>query len=92
MDLDLIPTSDLYDLYNLPDLPPDSDPALLDFEEQLDHHVLPPSTQSDEVEAIYLVREETRAKKNKDGEVIQHRAWKLAEAFRSEGDYIHGKK
>ncbi|PQE31376.1 Chromosome transmission fidelity 18 protein [Rutstroemia sp. NJR-2017a WRK4] len=91
MDLDLLPTSDLYDLYDLPNLPPDSDPALLDFEEQLDHHILPTSTKSDEVEALYLVQEETRAKKNKDGEVIQHRAWKLAEAFRSEADYIHGR-
>ncbi|KAB8301370.1 hypothetical protein EYC80_003246 [Monilinia laxa] len=72
-----------------PDLPPTSDPALLeDWEESFDPLVLPSNPKSDEFEALNLLEEETRLRKNREKEVIQHRAWKVAEAFRSEADHI----
>jgi chromosome transmission fidelity protein 18 len=74
-----------------PSLPFTSDPALHDdWEDQVNPLVLPSSTNSDDFEALHLIREETIARKNKDGVVIQHRAWPLCEAFRSEADYPAG--
>ena len=74
-----------------PSLPFTSDPALLDdWEEQLNPLILPSSNNSDDFEALHLVHEETIARKNKEGVVIQHRAWPLGEAFRSEADYLQG--
>lgn len=74
-----------------PSLPFTSDPALLDdWEDQLNPLVLPSSTNSDDFEALHLVQEETTARKNKDGVVIQHRAWPLGETFRSEADSPQG--
>lgn len=67
-----------------------SDPALYEDWKQLHPVILPSSTHSDDVEAIQLLEEESIAAKNKGGEAIQHRAWKLWEAFRSEGDHIEG--
>jgi hypothetical protein len=60
------------------------------LEDQVNPLVLPSSTNSDDFEALQLIREETIARKNKDGVVIQHRAWPLGEAFRSEADYPAG--
>jgi chromosome transmission fidelity protein 18 len=75
-----------------PSLPFTSDPALHgDWEDQLNPLVLPSSTNSDDFEALHIVHEETIARKNKEGVVIQHRAWPLREAFRSEADYPTGK-
>jgi chromosome transmission fidelity protein 18 len=77
-----------------PSLPFTSDPALYeDWEEEvrIAPVVLPSSsTYSDDLEALHLVQEETIARKNKEGVVIQHRAWPLAEVFRSEADHIEG--
>lgn len=73
---------------SLPSLP---DPALFDdWEEQVHTTILPSSTNSDDFEALHLIHEETIARKNKAGEVIQHRRWALEEAFRSEADHIDG--
>lgn len=52
--------------------------------------ILPSSTNSDDFEALHLVPEETIARKNKAGEVIQHRAWQLEDTFRSEGNLLEG--
>lgn len=68
-----------------------SDPASHDWEEDLTTIVLPSSTYSDEQEAIRLVQKETAIRKSKNGDVIQHRAWKLGDTFRSEADYPEGK-
>ncbi|CCD53030.1 hypothetical protein BcDW1_6746 [Botrytis cinerea BcDW1] len=79
------------DFTSTPDLPPTSDPALLeDWEGSFDTLNLPSNNKSDEVEAIHLLEEETRLRKNREKEVIQHRAWKVAEVFRSEADHIQG--
>ena len=74
-----------------PSLPSSFDPALEDhWEEQVHPAILPSSTNSDDFEALHIVHQETTAAKNKEGVVIQHRAWPLAEGFRSEGDHIDG--
>jgi len=74
---------------SLPSLP--SDPALFDdWEEQVNTTIVPSSTNSDDFEALYLIHEESIARKNKAGEVIQHRRWPLGDAFRSEADHIDG--
>jgi hypothetical protein len=74
-----------------PTIPLTSDPALLDDWEDQTNLVIPPSsTNSDDFEALHLVQQETIARKNKEGEVIQHRAWPLGETFRSEADHIEG--
>ncbi|TVY46507.1 Chromosome transmission fidelity protein [Lachnellula occidentalis] len=69
-----------------PQLP---DPALFDnWEEQVNTIIIPSSTNSDDFEALHLIHKESIARKNKAGEVIQHRRWALGETFRSEADYI----
>jgi chromosome transmission fidelity protein 18 len=75
-----------------PLLPSTSDPALYDDWHQSDPDpaVLPSSTYSDELEAIHLIHQESIDRKNKDGQVIQHRAWKAGEAFRSDPDHLQG--
>lgn len=76
-----------------PSLPFTSDPALFNDweEEQINPVVLSTSNpNSDDFEAWHLVQQETIARKNKAGEVIQHRAWPLTEVFRSEADYAEG--
>lgn len=46
---------------------------------------------SDDVEALNLVQEELRVDKAEKGLVIQHRAWKLRDVFRSEdGGWFSG--
>ena len=78
------------DSISSPVLPFASDPALHDWEEEFDPEILPSSTNSDDFEALHLVLQESIAKKNKAGEVIQHRAWQVGEAFRSEADHVEG--
>lgn len=70
-------------------LPSDIDPALLDDWCSTDEVDLQ-SSNSDELEALHLVHVESRAKRNLDGQVIQHRAWKVDEAFRSDLDHCQG--
>lgn len=74
-----------------PSLPLTSDPALRDdWEEDLNTVVLPYSANSDEFEALHLIQQETIARKNKEGVVIQHRAWALGDTFRSEAECLEG--
>jgi chromosome transmission fidelity protein 18 len=76
-----------------PELPPTSDPALIEDWDRLDQNTtIPPSSSSysDELEAISLTHKENVARKTEAGQVIQHRAWKLAEAFRSDPDSLPG--
>ncbi|KAH6717225.1 hypothetical protein DL95DRAFT_288402 [Leptodontidium sp. 2 PMI_412] len=74
-----------------PSLLPTSDPAICDdWEAHFHPAILPSSTNSDDFEALYLVQQETIARRNKAGDVIQHRAWPLGETFRSELDHIDG--
>jgi len=76
---------------SLPTLALPSDPALFDdWEEQVNPTILPSSANSDDFEALHTIREESIARKNEAGEVIQHRRWPLGEAFRSEADYNNG--
>ncbi|KAL2060932.1 hypothetical protein VTL71DRAFT_8984 [Oculimacula yallundae] len=73
-----------------PSLPPTSDLIICDdWEAHFDPTILPSCTNSDEFEALHLVQQESILRKNKAGEVIQHRAWPLAEIFRSDLDYVH---
>lgn len=74
-----------------PSLPFTSDPALHDWEEDLETVIIPSDTNSDDFEALHLVQQETAIRKSKNGEVIQHRAWKVGDTFRSEADYPEGK-
>ncbi|OBT93704.1 hypothetical protein VE01_08038 [Pseudogymnoascus verrucosus] len=72
-----------------PFLPTTSDPPAYD-DWELDNYntaVLPPSTHSDELEALQLLQEETTAFKTQRRQVIQHRSWKLEEVFLSDQDY-----
>jgi chromosome transmission fidelity protein 18 len=80
------------DLVSSPRLPLTSDPAFYDDWHHSDPipAILPSSTHSDELEAIHLTHKESIAKKNKDGQVIQHRAWKTGEAFRSDSYHLPG--
>jgi hypothetical protein len=72
-----------------PSLPSAFDPDLEDvWDERLNPVIIPSSTNSDDFEALHLLHKETIARKTKEGVVIQHRAWPLEEAFRSEGDRI----
>lgn len=77
-----------------PSLPFTSDPALYNDWEELEplepSLTIPSSTNSEDFEALHSVQQETIAKKNQAGIVIQHRAWPLGEAFRSEADYFLG--
>ncbi len=45
---------------------------------------------SDDLEALDLQAAEAVTQKTKRGVVIQHRAWRLPEVFRSDGDYQLG--
>ncbi|KAH6629383.1 hypothetical protein C7974DRAFT_359114 [Boeremia exigua] len=65
---------------NPTEIPSSFDPALLysDFDPV-------PNSHSDDLEAIQACIAEDRARKTNKGVVIQHRAWKLTDVFRSEG-------
>ncbi|KAK8159518.1 chromosome transmission fidelity protein 18 [Phyllosticta citrichinensis] len=76
---------------DLDDLPTSFDPALHLHSEDpapVDDPALPTSSCSDEFEALALQTKETIAAKTEQGIVIQHRAWKLPEVFRSEEDHL----
>ena len=51
---------------------------------------LPSCSNSDDLDALHIQHQEIVALKNKLGVVIQHRAWKVADAFRSEEDRFYG--
>ncbi|OCL02819.1 hypothetical protein AOQ84DRAFT_392683 [Glonium stellatum] len=72
-----------------PQLPSSFDPAVyLHSERDIAYDAPEPSiSHSDEIEALRLQIDETRAEKNRKGIVIQHRAWNTPEVFRSEEDH-----
>jgi chromosome transmission fidelity protein 18 len=72
-------------------IPSSFDPALLysDFD-HLQPNAPPSTSFSDDFDALQQCITEEKAKKTHEGVVIQHRAWKLTEAFRSEGDALLG--
>ncbi|KAI9873689.1 MAG: hypothetical protein M1830_010714 [Pleopsidium flavum] len=72
-------------------IPSSFDPAIHLHSEANDNEgpiILPSGSNSDDFEAVYLQHEESNALKNRQGVVIRHRAWKTAEAFRSEEDHL----
>lgn len=73
-----------------PGIPTSFDPALLYSE--LEFLQDPPASHShsDELDALQQCIAQDRAKKNSEGVVIQHRAWNVADIFRSEGDHSIG--
>lgn len=78
-----------------PDIPSSFDPAIhLHSETDLVLNAPASPSHSDELEALRQCIESDKAQKTRQGIVIQHRAWRTAEAFRSEedhpiGTYIH---
>lgn len=60
------------------------------WEDEATPIIIPSSTNSDDIEALHLIRGETIARKNKAGEVIQHRAWQLGDTFRTEAGHTEG--
>ena len=65
------------------------DPAVY-LHSELGNLQLPTPSDSDDLEALNQVRKDAIAKNNELGIVIQHRAWKVADVFRSEEDYHLG--
>lgn len=80
-------------LHSSPNLPSSFDPAFHLHSEAAEAPApisLPSLTHSDDVEALFQQQSEVVAAKTKAGIVIQHRAWKLGDVFRSEEDYPIG--
>lgn len=71
-------------------IPSSFDPAILYSE--FDHPNNAPHSLShtDDIEALQACIAEDRAKKNQEGVVIQHRAWNIADIFRSEAEQSIG--
>ena len=70
---------------SLPSSSPPFDPAVHLHSQPDNHPVLPPShADSDDLEALHLQEEEITQAKTKAGIVIQHRAWKIDDALRSD--------
>ena len=70
-------------------IPFTSDPAICDDWDPGHERtpIQPSNSHSDDLEALHLIHEETKAQKTKEGIVIQHRAWKIEEVFRSDADH-----
>jgi chromosome transmission fidelity protein 18 len=68
-----------------PGIPSSFDPALLNSELEFIHGVPTSPSHTDELDAIQQCIAEDTARKNRAGIVIQHRAWRTADVFRSEG-------
>lgn len=71
-----------------PGIPTSFDPAILSSE--LDFDALNSVSHSDDFEALQQCIAEQKDKKNEQGVVIQHRAWRTVEIFRSEGEATIG--
>ena len=69
-----------------PDLLNSFDPALLHSELGFLQDALASPSYSEELEALQQCIAEVAAEKKRDGIVIQHRAWRTADVFRSEGE------
>jgi hypothetical protein len=77
-----------------PPQPPSSfDPAIHLHSEQAENEEAllgPQATFSDDIDGLNAVLQESAARKNEQGIVIQHRAWRTVEVFRSEDDNFLG--
>jgi chromosome transmission fidelity protein 18 len=71
-------------------IPSSFDPALLYSEYDCPHNAPNSTSRSDDIEALQACIEEDKIKKSQRGVVIQHRAWKLVDIFRSEGEHSFG--
>jgi chromosome transmission fidelity protein 18 len=69
-----------------PGIPSSFDPALLYAEHEPLQDAPPSLSFSDDIAALAHCIAEDKAKKSSEGIVIQHRAWTIAQVFRSEGD------
>ena len=70
-------------------IPSSFDPALLLSEYELPSAATTTSF-SDEIDALQQCIEDDKAKKTVKGTVIQHRAWNIADVFRSEAEVLTG--
>ncbi len=66
------------------------DPALFESELEFSQSAPQAISHSDDLEALQACIAEDRARKTREGIVIQHRAWNLVDIFRSDGDHISG--
>jgi len=73
-----------------PGIPSSFDPALLNSELEFVHGAPATPSYSDDIDAIQQCIAEDIDKKTRAGVVIQHRAWRVADVFRSEGEGIVG--
>lgn len=71
-------------------IPSSFDPALLCSELDYSQDVPPSLSYSDDIDALQQCITENTTKKTSEGVVIQHRAWKLTDVFRSEGEGLVG--
>ncbi|CBX99065.1 hypothetical protein LEMA_P083040.1 [Plenodomus lingam JN3] len=69
-----------------PDIPTSFDPALLHSELEFPQDAPPSFSYSDQIEALQQCIVDDTTKKTREGIVIQHRAWKISDVFRSEGE------
>jgi chromosome transmission fidelity protein 18 len=69
-----------------PGIPTSFDPALLNSEFEFHDNAPASPSYSDELDALQQCIAEDTVKKNSAGVVIQHRAWNVADIFRSEGE------
>jgi chromosome transmission fidelity protein 18 len=69
-----------------PGIPTSFDPALLNSELEFLHDAPASLSYSDDFDALQQCITEDTIRKNSAGVVIQHRAWNVADIFRSEGE------
>jgi chromosome transmission fidelity protein 18 len=67
-------------------IPSSFDPALLYSEFEHIQDTPPSLSYSDDLDALQQCIADDKSKKSSAGIVIQHRAWKIADVFRSEGE------
>jgi chromosome transmission fidelity protein 18 len=74
-------------VFSSPQYPSSFDPAINLHSE---HDASNTAAFSDDLEQLQTHIEQTAARKSKEGVVIQHRAWKTPDVFRSDEDYSIG--
>ena len=74
-------------VFSTPQFPSSFDPAVHLHSE---HDASNTAAFSDDIEQLQAYIEQTTARKSKEGVVIQHRAWKTPDVFRSDEDYSIG--
>lgn len=76
-------------VHSSPQYPSSFDPAI-HLQSENDHDAFNTAPFSDDLEQLQIHIQQTTAKKCKEGIVIQHRAWKTPDVFRSDEDYLIG--